>query len=152
MIINFPKRSEKSIGAVYSVDMSSEYPLTLYTSPVYAGTPALSEDFTEGKLDLNKHLVHNPEKTFIVKVSGDSMRDASIHPEDLLLVDSSIRAKTGNIVVAAINGELTVKRLHVSNKTIFLMPENSGYAGIEITREMDFVIWGVVTNVIHKVS
>jgi DNA polymerase V len=152
MIINFPNKIEKSVNKVYSVSISNEYPLTLYTSPVYAGAPALSEDFIEGKLDLTEHLVKNPEKTFIVKVSGDSMREANIHPEDLLLVDSSIRAKTGNIVVAAVNGELTVKRLHVSNQTVFLMPENSGYAGIEVTRDMDFVIWGVVTNVIHKIT
>ena len=80
------------------------------------------------------------------------MRDANIHPEDLLIVDSSLRATNGQIVVAAINGELTVKRLCVEKQTLFLMPENLGYAGIEITKEMDFVIWGVVTNVIHKVS
>tara|TARA_Y100000590_G_C15484032_1_gene925103 strand:- start:249 stop:707 length:459 start_codon:yes stop_codon:yes gene_type:complete len=152
MILNFPRKAAPEISKVYSVDPSTDYPLTLYSSPVYAGAPALSEDFTEGKLDLNKHLVKNPNKTFLVKVSGDSMRDANIHPEDLLIVDSSLRATNGQIVVAAINGELTVKRLCVEKQTLFLMPENLGYAGIEITKEMDFVIWGVVTNVIHKVS
>jgi DNA polymerase V len=80
------------------------------------------------------------------------MRDANIHPEDLLIVDSSLRAVNGNIIVAAINGELTVKRLCTNNQMIFLMPENSGYAGIEITKDMNFVIWGVVTNVVHNVQ
>lgn len=153
MIINFPqKSSEPSVAKVYKVDSVTDYPLVLYSSPVYAGSPSISEDFTEGTLDLNKHLVKNPSKTFIVRVSGDSMRDANIHPEDLLIIDSSLRAVNGNIIVAAINGELTVKRLCTNNQMIFLMPENSGYAGIEITKDMNFVIWGVVTNVIHNVQ
>tara|TARA_B000000565_G_scaffold15558_1_gene11208 strand:- start:27243 stop:27704 length:462 start_codon:yes stop_codon:yes gene_type:complete len=153
MIINFPKKSpEPTVANVYTAESVMDYPLVLYTSPVYAGSPSIAEDFTEGTLDLNKHLVKNPGKTFIVRVSGDSMRDANIHPEDLLVVDSSLRAVNGNIIVAAINGELTVKRLCTNNQTIFLMPENSGYAGIEITKEMNFVIWGVVTNVVHKVK
>ena len=79
------------------------------------------------------------------------MINAGIHPEDLLIVDRSIRPAQGRVVIAVVNGELTVKRLFKENNKVFLMPDNPNYPAIEITEEMDFMIWGVGTNVIHTV-
>lgn len=123
---------------------------TLYATRVAAGMPSPAEDYTEGLLDLNEHLMKNPEVTFFVRVSGDSMIDAGIHPGDLLIVDRSLRPGNGKVVIAVINGELTVKRLFKEKNKLYLMPENPHYPAIEIKEEMDFMIWGVVTNVIHE--
>lgn len=130
-------------------DQRSIY-VNLYGTRVSAGFPSPSTDDLECKLDLNEHLIKNPPATFFVRVSGDSMIGAGIHPDDLLVVDRSEDPKSGKIIIAVINGELTVKRLHQSRAGVQLLPENSSYLPIQITPEMDFHIWGVVTYVIHK--
>ena len=132
MIIPFPRKKEVArVEAIYGcVAAANGVKVPVFASPVAAGSPVLAEDYTEGMLDLNSHLVKNPEKTFIVKVSGDSMIDAGIHPEDLLVVDQGKTPENGHIVVAALNGELTVKRLCFGDEDmLYLMPENSGYSG-----------------------
>ena len=88
------------------------YALPLYASKVQAGFPSPADDFMEGRLDLNQHLVKHPTATFFVRVSGDSMIEAGIHPDDILVVDRSLEPRHGKIVIAALDGELTVKRLH----------------------------------------
>jgi len=151
MILNFPKKLKPSVAEVFTPHAKGlQFFLPLYASPVSAGFPSLAEDYIEGRLDLNEHLIQNPQKTFIVKVSGDSMIDAGIHPEDLLIVDQTLDPQDGNIVIAALDGDLTVKRLCKQEGQVFLMPENPGYPGIEVHADMSLVIWGVVTNVIHK--
>lgn len=125
--------------------------LDLYSTKVSAGFPSPAEDFLEGKLDLNEHIIKNPPATFFVRVSGDSMIGAGVHPDDILVVDRSEEPRSGKIVIAVINGELTVKRLHLMHGAgAKLLPENPNYAPIVITPEMDFSIWGVVTFVIHQ--
>lgn len=124
--------------------------LPFLSSPVAAGSPSFAEDYVEGQMDLNVHLVKNPDKAFIVKVSGDSMIDAGIYPEDLLIVDQSLEPKDGSVVIAALDGELTVKRLCKKGQRLFLMPENPVYPGIEVLSHNRITIWGVVTSVIHK--
>jgi DNA polymerase V len=101
-------------------------------------------------LDLNNYLIKHPASTFIVKVSGDSMKDAGINLGSLLLVDRSIELVSGKIVVAALNGELTVKRLSVSQEKVLLIAENPDYPSIEITEELEMVVWGVVTSMIQE--
>ncbi|OJX04788.1 MAG: DNA polymerase V [Caedibacter sp. 38-128] len=156
MLLKFPKKLKPEPGgtkasAVWNALTSSSQPLTLFDARVAAGAPSPAEDFSDGQLDLNDHLLKNPQSTFFVRVSGDSMINAGIHPEDLLIVDRSIRPAQGRVVIAVVNGELTVKRLFKENNKVFLMPENPNYPALEITEEMDFMIWGVVTNVIHTV-
>lgn len=112
--------------------------------------PDPSEEYSEGQLDLNEHLLKNPDSTFFVRVSGDSMIEVGIHPGDLLVVDRSVRPGNGKIVIAVIDGDLTVKKLFKEGGKIYLMPENPSYPCIEITNGMDFMIWGVVTHVIHS--
>jgi DNA polymerase V len=125
--------------------------LPLFASRVPAGAPVSADDLRERDIDLNQHLVHHPDSTFLVTVKGDSMIDAGIHDGDLLVVDRALEPKPGKVVVAVVNGELTVKRLAKSGNTILLVPENPAYRPIEVDEEASFFIWGVVTNVIHPV-
>jgi len=117
--------------------------------PVSAGFPSPAEDYLEGALDLNRHLIKHPTATFFARVSGDSMIDAGIHQGDLLVVDRALEATDGRVVIAVINGELTVKRIALKKNQLFLMPANQDYQPLQVHEEMDFRIWGVVTNVIH---
>ena len=128
----------------------SKLHLPLFSSRVSAGFPSPADDFLETALDLNQHLIQHPAATFFVRTSGDSMIEAGIHNGDILVVDRSLEAKNGSIVIAVVNGELTVKRLHIQGNTMILKPENPNYPNLEITEEMAFQIWGVVTSVIHE--
>jgi DNA polymerase V len=125
--------------------------LPLFLESVSAGFPSPADDYLEGKLDLNDFLITNPASTFLVRVTGDSMIDAGIHSGDLLIVDRSLMPSDRNIVIAVINGELTVKRLRYKKNQLFLYPENRDFKPIEITQEMNFEVWGVVKSVVHSV-
>lgn len=156
MLLNLPRKIQPEpertkAEALFRPDLrASPNRKTLYANRVAAGMPSPAEDYTEGLLDLNEHLMRNLETTFFVRVSGDSMIEAGIHPGDLLIVDRSLRPANGKVVIAVINGELTVKRLFKEKNKLYLTPENPNYPAIEIKEEMDFMIWGVVTNVIHE--
>ena len=122
----------------------------VYSSKVQAGFPSPGDDYIERYLDLNQQLIRHPAATFIVIATGDSMTDVGIHSGDMLLVDRSLDAQHGAIVIAALNGELTVKRLSKTPNKVQLLPENPRYKPIDITEGEDLVIWGVVTYVIHS--
>ena len=126
--------------------------IPLFSNKVAAGQPTPTEDSLEGAIDLTQHLVQNPRSTFLVRVQGDSMIDAGIFPNDLLVVDSSLKPEHGKVVIAAVDGELTVKRLELNQDKVSLLPENTKYKPIAIKEEMSFSITGVVTNVIHALS
>ena len=123
----------------------------LYSNSACAGFPSPANDYIEGEIDLNKYLIKNPPATFIVRSRGESMLKSSIHPGDLLIVDKSIKPKNNSIVIASINGDLTVKRIKILNKRFLLISDNKNYPDIKVNTEDDFSIWGVVTNVIHNV-
>lgn len=125
------------------------YRLPLYQSAVTAGFPSPAENEIEAELDLNELLIQRPAATFFLRVAGSSMIKAGIHPNDILVVDRSIEPTNGKVVIASINGELTVKRLYREGKHVQLRAENDAYPSIQITEEMEFCVWGVVTNVIH---
>jgi DNA polymerase V len=122
----------------------------LYSNRIQAGFPSPGDDYIEKALDLNEHLIAHPAATFFVRVSGDSMIGAGIHNEDILIVDRSLKAKHNSVVIAVLNGELTVKRLKIQSGRYSLVPENPAYSEIVITEAMDFRIWGVVTSVVHQ--
>jgi DNA polymerase V len=126
-----------------------QVPLPLFTGKVAAGFPSPADDYIEKTLDLNELLVKKPAATFFVRAQGESMLGAGIHPNDILVVDRSIDPVPGHIVICALNGELTVKRLDRENEQWRLKSENPAYADIPIYEELELVIWGVVTNVIH---
>lgn len=127
------------------------YAIPLYGCSIVAGFPSPADEYLEGKLDLNQHLIHHPLATYFVRVSGESMLGAGIHPGDLLIVDRSIEARDGKIVIAVVNGELLVKRLTIEGTQPYLVAEHPDYPELKITEAMDFQIWGVVTSVIHSV-
>lgn len=130
--------------------LNKENALILFEHPISAGFPSPADDLIDKKLDLNEALIKQPAATFFVKVQGDSMKDAGILNGDLLIVDRSISPKSGQVVVALINGEFTVKKIQKKGKELFLQPQNPSYKEIKITKEMDFVVWGVVTYAIHS--
>lgn len=136
----------KELGSIYQSSLS----LPLFSSRVQAGFPSPADDHLETTLDLNQHLIPHPAATFFVRASGESMINAGINNEDILVVDRSLEPKSGDIIIAALNGELTVKRLQVRGKQVALKPENPEYPLIEITEDIDFLIWGVVTSVVHQ--
>jgi len=121
----------------------------LFNSPVSAGFPSPAEDYIETPLDLNQRYIKHPAATFFVKVDGESMTGAGIFPGDILIVDRALEASNGDVIIAALDGEFTVKRLKIEGKRILLLPENENYRGIDVSRKSEFEIWGVVTTVIH---
>jgi DNA polymerase V len=140
------------IAQVYVPDFSTACPCPLFLVPVSAGYPSPADDHLEGKLDLNRHLIKHAAATFFVRVKGDSMIEAGIHSGDLLIVDRALEPTGNSVVIAIINGELTVKRLCKRGGTLVLMPGNGKYEPLYITEETDFEVWGVVTHVIHAVK
>jgi DNA polymerase V len=129
---------------------ATEVLVPIFTSRVQAGFPSPADDHLEGTLDLNSHLIQHKESTFFVKAQGESMLGAGIYPGDILIVDRSLTAKSGKIVIAVVDGEFTVKRLHKYKGNITLKAENSGFKDIKISEGSELIIWGIVTSVIHQ--
>ena len=125
--------------------------LPLYSCKISAGFPSPADDHLEKKLDLNNHLIKHPAATFFVRVNGDSMINAGINDNDILIVDRSLKPSHGKIVIAVVDGQMTVKRLHKRSGKLILMPENNHFKPIEITESMTVEIWGVVVTSIHSV-
>ncbi len=128
----------------------AENKIPLVSAKVSAGFPSPAENYIEETLDLNKHLIKNPPATFLVRVDGDSMINAGIHPGDIIVVDRSVEAKNNDVIIAIVDGQFTVKRLSVKNDKVALIPENPNYQAIYILDEMEFEVWGKVISVIHK--
>ncbi len=124
--------------------------LSFYESGLPAGFPSPADDYLERQLDLHELLVEHPEATFFVRIEGDSMIGAGMHSGDILVVDRSLTASDGKIIVALLGGEFTVKRLQKRGQKICLAAENPRYRPLEVTEDSDFQVWGVVTYVIHR--
>lgn len=122
----------------------------LFESRVQAGFPSPADEYCEGSIDLNDYLLPHKATTFFVRVTGDSMTDAGIFPNDMLVVDRSLTPSYGKIVIALLNGEMTVKRIEKIKNRLLLCAENDLYPDIQVNEEDNFAIWGVVTNVIHS--
>jgi DNA polymerase V len=125
--------------------------VNFFDTGISAGFPSPAEDFTEQRLSLDDELVKNKEATFYAKVSGQSMIGAGLDDNDLLVIDRSLEPENNKIAVCFLDGEFTVKRLRVSEDEVWLQPENPNYPIIKITEDNNFLIWGIVTNVIKKV-
>ncbi len=124
--------------------------IPLYMAGVPAGSPSFLEDHVEDYIDLNEFFIKDMEQTFMVMAEGDSMVGANIRSGDILIVDRSIEAQHGHIVIAGVDDNLTVKRLHIKDSEIFLKPENDKYEPIKLNGNSRLHIWGVVTNIIHR--
>lgn len=132
----------------YKADVSTSIKLPFVVEGISAGFPSPADDFLDINIDLNKHLIKNPSTTFYGKVRGNSMMDAGIHNGDLLIIDKSLEPTNNKIAVCFIDGEFTVKRIKVENDCVWLIAENKEYKPIKVTEDNEFIVWGIVTNVI----
>ena len=115
------------------------------------GFGAASDDFMERGIDLNEQLIRNKPATFFFCVNSDAMLGAGIHVGDILIVDRSVTPSSGKVVVAVLNGEFLVRRLHIQEHSISLIPENKRYGTIQVAQLEQYSTWGVVCYVIHSV-
>ena len=142
--------SKNSTLKFYRSKRNSLIQCPFFQAKLSAGFPSPADGYLEKTLDLNDLLIEHPNATFFVRVQGDSMKDCGILSGDILIVDRSLEVKNNDVVVALVNAEFTVKRIRFANKRVFLFPENKEYSCMEITEDMDFRVWGVVSNVIHS--
>ncbi len=124
--------------------------LPLFGCPVRAGFPSPATDYVSEHLDLNEHLIAHKEATFFVRAKGHSMTGAGIQDGDLLVVDRSLTASHRSVVIAVIDGEFTCKRLWKRGGRIRLVAENPEFPAMDFSDGQELQIWGVVTNVIHR--
>jgi DNA polymerase V len=136
---------------IFLADVSTDLPLPFSNDGIPAGFPSPASDYLDLSIDLNQELVDNPNATFYARAKGNSMQDAGIHNGDVLVVDRSLTADNGDIIVAFLNGEFTVKRLRFTGETCLLLPANQDFPQIRINEGDDFRVWGVVTFVIKNV-
>lgn len=129
--------------------VSTHLSLPLFAETVSAGFPSPAQDYVERSLDLNDLCVQHPAATYLVKAQGDSMLGAGIHQGDILIVDRSIQARHGHVVIAELHGELTVKRLELT-PTVRLVPCNPAYPVIELAGEDELCLMGVVVRSIRN--
>jgi len=129
---------------------TKKFRIPLLNDSVSAGFPSPADDYTEENIDLNEHLISNPFSTFFLRVKGESMINAGIKDKDLIIVDKSLIAKPGDIVIAMIDGEFTIKRLSIKNDELYLKAENHNYPDFSFKNHIDLQIWGVVIYSIHS--
>ena len=130
--------------------VARRFNLPLISDSVSAGFPSPADDYTEQNIDLNEHLIKNPFSTFFLRVKGDSMINSGIQNHDLIIVDKSLIAVPGNIVIAMIDGEFTVKRLEKKDGELYLKAENDSYPDFNFKNHNEIQIWGVVIYSIHN--
>ena len=143
-------RLAPSIAGIYRFEKKGQVLRPLFSSGVSAGFPSPADDYIDRELDLNEYLIANSVATFFVRVAGDSMIGTGINHDDILIVDRSIEPVSGKIVIAIVDGELTVKRLVKTGDSCRLVAENPLYPHTEIKKEMELEVWGVVTCAIHR--
>ena len=135
-----------------TMNSTTENGILSYDFKVPAGFPSPAMDYMQERIDLNKEFIPHPLSTFIIESAGYSMINAFIPPKARLIVDRSLTAKNGDIVLAVLNGEFTIKYLKKNQYKCWLIPANSKFKEIEITTEMDMQIWGVVTHIITNAN
>ncbi len=145
-------KTDGSIKEVISPECGEKIERPVIGTSVPAGFPSPATDYIEGTLDLNDYVIKHRASTFFIRVDGFSMINAGIFPDDLLVVDRALEAGHNQIIIAVLDGEMTVKRLQIIKDEYWLVPENDAFQPIRITEDSGFSIWGVVTFVIHKLK
>ena len=137
---------------IYSADADTMLALPYADEGIRADFPSPAQDYLTESIDLNKELIHNKETTFYARVAGDSMMGAGIYDGDLVVIDKSLEANDGDYIAAYVDGEFTLKQFRhdAQNNCAWLIPYNPEYKPIKITEENNFMIWGVVTNIIRR--
>lgn len=141
-----------SQSAAPQIDCSAPASVAAVLARVPAGFPSPAQEHAVSRIDLNQVLIRHPLATYFMTVSGPSMRDAGIDDGDRLMVDRALTPQHGNVVVAVIDGELTVKRLHRKNGVVKLVAANPTFPDIRMREETDLQVWGVVTFCIKKIQ
>ncbi len=151
LIAQRTQRNQDTVTAIFALSPAKQnFLLPLYTSKVVAGFPSPADDHVEKRLNPNDYLISNDSSTFFVQVKGDSMVDAGIFEKDVLVVDRSRTAQTGDIVLAVLDGEFTIKILGQSETGTCLIPANKNYPVIQIKENQSFEVWGVITGSMRK--
>lgn len=137
---------------IYSADTSTLLDLSFVDGGIKAGFPSPAQDYLTECIDLNKELIRRKETTFLARVSGNSLIEAGICDGDIVVIDKSLEAKNGDFVVAFIDSEFTLKEFHhdEKNNCAWLIPHNKDFAPIKVTKENDFMVWGVLTYTIKQ--
>jgi DNA polymerase V len=147
MILKLIKKNKQL--EFFSAETSTKLKLPL-ADGVSAGFPSPAEEYMDLSLDINKDLITHPNATFYARVKGNSMKDVGINNGDILVIDKSLEPASGKKAVCYIDGEFTLKTIQIKKDEIWLMPANTEYKPIHVTPENEFLIWGIVTFVIHK--
>ncbi|MBW3041904.1 LexA family protein [Prochlorococcus marinus] len=135
-----------------SKEMPSNLLVPLVKETISAGFPSPAEDYIELGIDLNQYLIKNPISTFFLRVCGNSMNNAGIYNNDLLIIDRSINPTPGHVVVALLDGEFTLKRLIKEKNNYYLKADKKNYPAINLYEYLDIQIWGVAIYSIHKLE
>ena len=143
------KKKSLKITDVYSFEKRTKAEFPLFLANISAGFPSPADDYIDKKLDLNEYLIKHPAATFFVRVEGESMINAGIHSGDILIVDRAVQPNNDNVVIAVVDGELTVKRIQRKRGKLYLIADNPSFAPMEISKDTNFEVWGVVMYVIH---
>lgn len=138
--------------SIYPFSESDSHSTPFFEGGVKAGFPSPAQDLADIGIDLNAVIVPHPETTFLARVDGNSMEEAGILDEDILVIDRAIEPKDGDIAVCYLNGEFTVKRISLQKGKLFLVPANRSFAPIPVDYSDDFIVWGIVTYCIHKMD
>lgn len=140
------------ISNIYTVDRSdpAEHPLLAPVS-VAAGFPSPAQDYFDGRINLNDHLISDISSTYIIRVSGHSMEPAGISDGDELIVNRALEPRDGSVVIAVLDGELTVKRLRITPHGVVLQADNPTYPDIQVPALSELTIWGVATTCLHSI-
>ena len=137
---------------LYSTDIGSRQELAFADGGIRAGFPSPAQDYMSERIDLNRELVRHPATTFYARAVGDSMKGRGIDDGDLLVIDKSLEPRDGDIVVAFVDGEFTLKtvKLEPDGSCLWLMPANDDYSPIKVTEGNNFIVWGVLTYNIKR--
>ena len=149
-MFSLSKTPPSTVRQVFRASRRIARALPFFLSRVPAGFPSPADDYLEGELDLNELLIQHPAATFFVRLAGDSMVNAGLFDGDILVVDRAVTASHGHIVVAVIEGDMTVKRLHSQSGRVELRPENPAYKPIVFGEGRELVIWGVVIGSVRQ--
>lgn len=141
--------SKKNL-TIYKVDAESHLPLPYADEGICAGFPSPAQDYMELAIDLNKELIKHPTSTFYGRVVGDSMKDEGIEEGDILVIDKSLELMDDDLAVCFIDGDFTVKRVRLESDAAWLVPSNAKYPPIKVTKDNEFMVWGIVTYTIKK--
>lgn len=139
------------VQTISTLCATHQLPVLVAPVAVPAGYPSPAQDYYDGSIDLSEHLIKDQASTFILRVSGDSMEGAGISDGDELIVNRALTPQDGSVVVAILDGELTVKRLRITRRGVVLQAENSDYPDLTVGELSELDIWGVVTKCIHTV-